>query len=230
MAIIAHNLNLHIAKLFRHLIVLYLSIQLPPDDIIIIERCIAYWATKALESAVISLHFYQARLMDCVATKQYGDLCSTLEQILQTHWAILVHRIYDTFMTFLYPYGVATSTRFAVKIIFASSYATYTTLVTVEDSFVIAFIIPKIACGAKIFPERDAACFVHTCWARGLSKVTFATDNFLYGISIHLMCRCVSMTVPTPCYVSATRSHYLTSATIVLASICIYHRHHTGTS
>jgi len=60
MAIIADYMYLHIAKLFGHFIHFDLPIELPPYDIIVVERRIAYRTPKTLETAVITLHIDQA--------------------------------------------------------------------------------------------------------------------------------------------------------------------------
>lgn len=60
MAIVADDVNLHITKLFGHFIHLDLPIKLPPYDIVVVQRCVAYWTPKTLKPAIIALHVHQA--------------------------------------------------------------------------------------------------------------------------------------------------------------------------
>jgi len=87
------------------------------------------------------------------AVSEYGDDPRGVEQILQAHGAVLMHRTLDALVCVPYADGVATAARVAVKEILTTSNATDATPIAVKGLFLMCAVVPKVALIAVVGAE-----------------------------------------------------------------------------
>jgi hypothetical protein len=79
-------------------------------------------------------------------------------------------------------------------------------------------IVKKVAHGAKVGGELDAALIIYACVRHGLSVIALITHHFFDGVPVHFMCLGVVVTVAAHMLFIATRRNQAASANIVLAT------------
>jgi Na+-translocating ferredoxin:NAD+ oxidoreductase RnfA subunit len=79
-------------------------------------------------------------------------------------------------------------------------------------------IVKKVAHGAKIGGELDAAFIIAACLRHRLFFITRSAHYFFNGVPVHFMCLGVIVTVATHIHFVTTRSNQAASAHIVLAT------------
>jgi hypothetical protein len=78
-------------------------------------------------------------------------------------------------------------------------------------------IVKKVAHGAKICGELNAAFIIYACVGHGLSVIALITHHLFDGMPVHFVGLCVIMTMATHIHFVATRRNQAASAHIVLA-------------
>ena len=80
-------------------------------------------------------------------------------------------------------------------------------------------VIKKVAHGAKVGGECNAACFVATCLGYGLALVACGAHHFFYRVTIYVMILGVIVAMAAHIHFVATRRNQEASAYIVFATI-----------
>jgi hypothetical protein len=78
-------------------------------------------------------------------------------------------------------------------------------------------IVKKVAHGAKICGELNAAFIIYACVGHGLSVIALITHHLFDGMPVHFVGLCVIVTMATHIHFVATRRNQAASAHIVLA-------------
>mmetsp|Transcript_138569 Transcript_138569/g.386512 ORF Transcript_138569/g.386512 Transcript_138569/m.386512 type:complete len:226 (+) Transcript_138569:184-861(+) len=223
LAVVAYNADPHILVLWRHGRLSDLPVHLHPELLVHVERGAADRTTQGLQACKGHLELSEAVLMNGVPTLQDGYLCGGLEEVLQAHRAVLVHRVLHACVVGPDLDGVAAAARIAMKVVLTATDTADAALVAVENLLLDAVVVPEVTGRAVVIAEHLATSHAVAPWRlpREARLADYLPDlrpvDLMRSPAVATLGLIVA--VPAPECLPAAGGNYATTASVVAAPL-----------